>query len=137
MSGRAPESFFNGCGIHIGQVFHSFTPLPSPPPKHDDALALCVTTQWYGYHVHEFHVHFSFQSHYPRERLEAPMYTNTYIMTEILAHGMMVGFNMTTTSWLARHAAARNLEAWIRKQQEDGEAWAGGSGAQAIWYTRH
>ncbi|EGO54433.1 hypothetical protein NEUTE1DRAFT_124684 [Neurospora tetrasperma FGSC 2508] len=69
--------------------------------------------------------HSSFQSHYPRERLEAPMYTNTYIMTEILAHGMMVGFNMTTASWLARHAAARNLEAWIR-EQKDGEAWAGG-----------
>lgn len=42
-------------------------------------------------------------------------------MSEILARGMMVSFNMTTASWLARHAAARNLEAWIR-EQEDGEA---------------
>lgn len=52
---QRPSPFFDGRGIHIGQVFHSFTPLPSPPPEYDDALALCVTTQWYGHHVHEFH----------------------------------------------------------------------------------
>lgn len=41
----------------------------------------------------------------------------------------MVGFNMIIASWLARHAAARNLAT----EQEDWEA--GGSRAQSIWCT--